>query len=287
MNDRTPVRRPPRRTVLAAAAVTGLLAVLALGPADESSDRSAWEPALVTVAIAQPAPPAPPKPVPEAPKEPAATEDAAKAEPPAAAGERSIDAEITIDGRGVTVRKGARKQVEKTVVVGDHEFDSFEEFVQQAPWLAGLVFMVTALVFVVPLLVIILVVWYKMRRTRMMNETMLKLAERGVVPPAQALASVAEGRAAETLREVPPAAPLYDQAKAIRKREAWSDLRKGVLIGGVGLGLTFWSMLDDGSANGFGLILLFVGIGYTILWYFEDRRIGDGRDRSPPPTGGV
>ena len=31
----------------------------------------------------------------------------------------------------------------------------------------------------------------------------------------------------------------------------------------VGLALPFYSMLDDGSPNWFGLVLLFVGIGYV------------------------
>ena len=60
---------------------------------------------------------------------------------------------------------------------------------------------------------------------------------------------------------MPSTAPLYEQAKQVRKRAAWSDLRKGVLMLGVGLGLTFWSMLDDGTPNSVGLVLLFVGIG--------------------------
>ena len=36
-------------------------------------------------------------------------------------------------------------------------------------------------------LIIALVLWYKMRKTRMLNETMLQLAEKGVVPPAEAM----------------------------------------------------------------------------------------------------
>jgi uncharacterized membrane protein HdeD (DUF308 family) len=67
-------------------------------------------------------------------------------------------------------------------------------------------------------------------------------------------------------------APLAEQARAIRKAAAWSDLRKGVLLGAVGFAITFYSMLDDASANWFGLVLLFVGIGYCVLWYFEDRQ---------------
>ena len=52
----------------------------------------------------------------------------------------------------------------------------------------GLVFVTVLLVFLIPLLIIVLLIWYKIRKNRMANETMLKLAERGVVPPAAAMA---------------------------------------------------------------------------------------------------
>ena len=60
-------------------------------------------------------------------------------------------------------------------------------------------------------------------------------------------------------------------SRALRRRAVWSDLRKGVILAAIGVGLNFWSMLDDGTANGFGLILLFLGLGYCVLWFFEDR----------------
>jgi hypothetical protein len=50
-------------------------------------------------------------------------------------------------------------------------------------------------------------------------------------------------------------------------------------MGGIGLGLTFYSMFDDGTPNGLGLVLLFVGIGYMVLWWFEERQI------APPANG--
>lgn len=275
-----PTRRtPPRRLVLVAAALAGLVAAAALGgPAPGSSHDAVLQNAFVAQARAQPAAPDAGKAAPEAPK--AATPPA---DTGAAAKDKSVDAEITIDDRGVTVRKGKRGKPD--IVIDDHEFESFEQFVEQAPWLAGLVFMVTALVFLVPLIVIVLVVWYKMRRTRMINETMLRLAERGVVPPAEAMSAIASGRPGPALDNVPPSAPLYQQAQALRKRASWSDLRKGVLIGGVGLGLALWGLLDDGSPNGLGLILLFVGIGYGILWYLEERPGQAARSQVPPPGG--
>lgn len=194
-----------------------------------------------------------------------------------------VDAEISITERGVRIRKN-RGGDEPGVVSGDHEFESFEAFVEQAPWLAALVFMVTAMVFLVPFFIVALIIWYKIRSNRMRNETMLKLAERGM-PAADAMAAVLVGSAAAQPAPMPSSVPLYEQVKQVRKRAAWSDLRKGVILIAIGLGLTIWS--DNGSPNGFGLVVLFVGIGYVVLWYFEERQLTTPRDSGPGTPGGA
>ena len=112
----------------------------------------------------------------------------------------------------------------------DREYDSFEQFAKDAPWLAGLVFFVVALVFLVPLLIIVLLIWYKVRKNRMLNETMIKLAEKGVVPPAEAMEALSANRVGAAVTSSPATAPMYEQAKALRRRAAWSELRKGVLL---------------------------------------------------------
>jgi len=194
------------------------------------------------------------------------------------AGEPGTD--ITIDRRGIRVEKG-RKHVTVQGLGTDREYDSFESFVQDAPWLAGLVFLVVLLVFLVPLLIIVLLIWYKVRKNRMLNETVLKLAERGVVPPAEAMAALDPNRVGAG----PTTTPLYEQAKQIRQRAVASDLRKGVILIALGLAFAFYSMLDDGSPNWIGLILLFLGVGYCVLWFMEDRTPAPGTGGTPPPGG--
>jgi 4-amino-4-deoxy-L-arabinose transferase-like glycosyltransferase len=189
------------------------------------------------------------------------------------------NAEVTIEPRGIIIDHG-----DEHVRIGgvDREYDSFEQFAKGAPWLAGLVFFVVSLVFLVPLLIIVLLIWYKVRKNRMLNETMIKLAEKGVVPPAQAMEALNASRVEPAVTAGPTTAPMYEQAKMMRRRAAWSDLRKGVLLIAVGFGLTAYSMFDDGSPNGLGLILLFVGVGFCVLWFFEERDPAQ-RPAAPPP----
>ncbi|MET0442781.1 MAG: DUF6249 domain-containing protein [Casimicrobiaceae bacterium] len=188
--------------------------------------------------------------------------------------------DIRIDRHGIRVEKG-RKHVTVQGLGTDREYDSFESFVQDSPWLAGLVFMVVLLVFLVPLLIIVLLIWYKVRKNRMLNETMLKLAERGVVPPAEAMAALDANRVATG----PTTTPLYEQAKQFRQRAVASDLRKGVILIAVGLSFAFYSVLDDGTPNWIGLILLFLGVGYCVLWFLEDRTAAPRTGGTPPPGG--
>ena len=278
-----------RSWVLVAAALLGLVAAGGLAPTPAPSPRidapatvvGALVPAMIPTALAAPAvaitiaADEPPKAA-DAPGAPAAAAPSDEPAPPVApkAGRKKSGASV-----GVTVDEETGR-VRVTGANGSREYDSFEAFVDQAPWIAGVVFFVTFLVFLTPILIIALVIWYKMRKTRMLNETMIRLAEKGVVPPAEAFGAVAGGSAG--MQASPATAPLYQQAKEMRRKAVWSDLRKGIILGAVGLGFTFYSMLDDGSPNFVGLVLLFVGLAYVVLWYFEDRQ-GPAASVPPPP----
>ena len=81
--------------------------------------------------------------------------------------------------------------------------------------------------------------------------------------------------------------PLYEQAKMIRQRTVASDLRKGVMLIAIGLAFVFYSMIGDGEPNWIGLILLFLGIGYCVLWFMEDRTAPPRATGGTPPPGGA
>jgi hypothetical protein len=174
----------------------------------------------------------------------------------------------------ITIKKGG-KTVTMTGMPRDHEFDSVGQLARIQPALATMIVAIVALVFLAPVFAIALILGYRMRKARMLNETMLKLAEKGIVPPAEALEALAGNNpaAAGAMGGLPPsAAPIYEKATALRKRAAWSDLRKGVVMGAAGLGLCLFSLMDDGTPNSVGLVLLFVGVGYLVLWWFEERQ---------------
>jgi hypothetical protein len=154
----------------------------------------------------------------------------------------------------------------------DRQYDSFDQFLDRDPALAAMVLGIVFIVFLVPILIIALIIWYKVRKNRMQNETLLKLAERGIVPAADAVRAVGSGRIDTVVNAATAAMPLAEQAQLINKRAAWSDLRKGVIMGTIGLALTLYAIIEEASASWIGLVLLFVGIGYVVLWYFEERQ---------------
>lgn len=122
----------------------------------------------------------------------------------------------------------------------------------------------------------------------MQNETMLKLAEKGIAPPV-ALQALDTSAADATLVRAASALPPSEQVQVLSRRAAWSDLRKGVIVGAIGLALTFHGIIDEGAPGWFGLILLFVGMGCAVY----DSRSGRQLDTMnalrtpvvPPPSG--
>jgi len=151
------------------------------------------------------------------------------------------------------------------------DFD-FQRAMDVAPWIVGVVFLVLGSIFLTPIILLVGIIWYKLRKTRLQNDAVLKLAERGVMPSAQAVDAVMAGTPPA---QAAPAAigAAVPQAVASRRRAVWSDLRKGVLLVAVGLALSLYSITDSAEPNWVGLVLLFVGAGYIALWWLEDRHL--------------
>ena len=196
--------------------------------------------------------------------------------PPAATSE----ADTTQAKPDTTDRKTGRRTRERIRMGGDPDFESFNEALHTAPWVVGLAFLVAGSILLTPVFLLVGIIWYKLRKTRLQNEAMLQLAERGAITPSQAADAVMSGvtpEAAVAATAAPlaasSAAPVYQQAVVSRRRAVWSDLRKGVILSAIGLAFIFYWMVEHGSASWVGLVLMFLGVGYILLWWFEDRHL--------------
>lgn len=179
--------------------------------------------------------------------------------------------------------ESAEKPRRSTSLRFDEDQD-FETVTKNMPWVIGLIFLVVGSVFLTPIVLLVGIIWYKLRKARLQNEAMLALAERGVVPPAQAADALASG--------APPAAAapqVYQQSIATRRRVVWSDLRKGIILTTLGLAFSFYWLVSAGEPSWLGLVLLFVGVGYVVLWWLEGRNLhqgGTSGDSSHPGMSG-
>ena len=93
-----------------------------------------------------------------------------------------------------------------------------------------------------PVMMVGIILWYKTRRNQLLHETALKLVEKG---------------------QPVPAALFVDQ------REPHSNLRRGVVLIMAGLGISLSLYLFGMQFWTFGIIPLFMGVGYLIVWKLE------------------
>jgi hypothetical protein len=212
--------------------------------------------------------------------------DAKSATPSADAGASptTITGSVTSDTASDTDSRPTTKKSQRSkrahIQIGDDSFDSFNDALHTAPWVVGLAFLVAGSILLTPVFLLVGIIWYKLRKTRLQNEALIKLAEKGVLPPAQAADTMMSGAtpeqaaaAASASTNASSTAPVYQQAVIARRRAVWSDLRKGVILSAVGLSFVFYSMIESGAANWLGLVLMFLGVGYILLWWFEDRHL--------------
>ncbi|HEV2039834.1 MAG TPA: hypothetical protein VGT81_07285 [Casimicrobiaceae bacterium] len=217
----------------------------------------------------------------EAPSKAAADPTATAAPPTATVAPPAATAEAdTTEAKPDSSERKRGRHRSPRVRIGDDDFESFNEALHTAPWVVGLAFLVAGSILLTPVFLLIGIIWYKLRKTRLQNEAVLQLAERGAMAPARAVDAVMSGvtpEAAVASTAAPlagsAAAPVYQQAVIARRRAVWSDMRKGVILTAVGLSFVFYSMVENGSANWLGLVLMFLGLGYILLWWFEDRHL--------------
>jgi len=124
------------------------------------------------------------------------------------------------------------------------------------PWIAIPIVMIVFLtIFGTPILIVAVILYFSFSKTRALHRTVRMMVEKGQPVP-------------EALLNPPPAQ---------RQR---SDIRRGVVLAMVGLGLMlFFAAVNDweGGAWSIGLIPFLIGAGYLLVWKLEGKK-----DNVPP-----
>jgi hypothetical protein len=94
-----------------------------------------------------------------------------------------------------------------------------------------------------PIIIVASVLLYRMRKTRLTHDTILKLAEKGVPIPPELIA-----------------APQRDTPK--------SDLKTGIILLSAGAGLMLF-FFEVGAPSSLAAIPALMGIGYLVAWKIE------------------
>ena len=124
--------------------------------------------------------------------------------------------------------------------------DRLGDFATTAPALMGELIGLVAviLIFGMPIIIVLAVLRHRARRPQMINDTVMKLAEKG--------------------QPIPP--ELFTEPAA-RPR---SDLRRGIKLLTVGLAIMgFFFFQGDHDGMGIGFIPLAIGIGYLLSAHFD------------------
>ena len=103
--------------------------------------------------------------------------------------------------------------------------------------------------FGVPVAIVALVVMLRLKRNKMLHETMRAMIDKG--------------------QHIPPALLQPHEPK----RRPKSDLRRGLVLAGIGVGLTVWL----GNQWALGLIPLLMGLGFLVTWKVEHNKNGDSK----------
>jgi hypothetical protein len=101
--------------------------------------------------------------------------------------------------------------------------------------------------FGMPIVIVALISWYKMRKQRLIHATVLALAEKGVPIPPELI--------------VPP--------QKLAQIRVNSDLKIGILLLAAGAGVSLFLLELDAKALSLGAIPMLIGIGYIVAWKIE------------------
>jgi len=143
------------------------------------------------------------------------------------------------------------------IVIGDHDGDEDLKSGEIPELVVPIVAITMLTVFGAPVLIVGVIMLIHYFKARSLHRTVQMMVEKGQPIPAALLA--------------PPAVP-----------RARSDLRRGVILLAVGLGVMTFFGVEEGwhdSAWALGLIPGLIGVGYLIVWKLEGKK-----NDNPPPV---
>src|SRR2546421_871320 len=156
-----------------------------------------------------------------------------------------------------SVRKKQKKHFNFTIDDPDTEFEKSKDMPAMVIPLVGIVFLT---IFGAPVLIVGLILYFGFSKSRALHRTVRMMVEKGQPVP-------------EALLAPPP--------PAVRQR---SDMRRGVVLVMIGIGLMFFfGAVNDweGGSWTIGLIFFLIGAGYLLVWKLEGKK-----EIPPPPPAG-
>jgi Domain of unknown function (DUF6249) len=162
--------------------------------------------------------------------------------PPVEATEQSAGIKISTDDEKVIPKEVADK------LTSDQLYQLMRTRMQQNEDIPGLAPLIVAIVFGCPVAIVAVVLIYRYRKNVMLHRTLAAMIDKGVpIPP-------------ELLQPERP------------DRTSKSDLRRGLILIGVGAGLIVFFVFQSRNAIGIGFIPLLIGVGYLIAWKLEQKK---------------
>jgi len=107
--------------------------------------------------------------------------------------------------------------------------------------------LIVAIVFGCPVLIVAVLLYYRHRKNVLLHRTLASMIEKGT--------------------PIPPGLLAGDKEKAPR-----SDLRRGIILASVGLGITIFFLAQKDDDWGIGMIPFLIGIGYLIVWKINEKK---------------
>jgi hypothetical protein len=107
--------------------------------------------------------------------------------------------------------------------------------------------LIVAIVFGCPVLIVAVLLFYRHRKNVLLHRTLAAMIEKGT--------------------PIPPGLLAGDKEKAPR-----SDLRRGVILACVGLGIAIFFLAQKDEDWGIGMIPFMIGVGYLIVWKINEKK---------------